>query len=606
MLCRHNATDVERKLIEADPTEAFPRSPRRRVWREVAARLGEEALAERLRAAEEAAGLPIPTLTASMYLDFQRSGRREGYQKPLKRRRRMLADLVIGECLEGRGRFLGAAMDLLWAICEESSWAWPAHQVNLGRMEAPYVDLLAAHTAMELAEARHLIGPDLDPAVNQRIAYEVTQRVLDPFLTRHDYWWMAPRPGRRANNWTAVCVGGVVGAAVYVDPDRARLAELIARGARCLDDYLASFGVDGASEEGVSYWSYGFGAFVVLAHLVEHYSVGTIPFMDEDILREIARFPLRTRMDAGAYATFSDSHERPPLRPALLAWLSRRLDIPDLMRLARESRSERAGNLTWALRDLFWRPSDEPGGDFVPARCDWMPDVAWMISRFDPEDPAALSLAVKGGDNNSSHNHNDLGAVVVRAFGKTFVLDPEPGAYVKKYFSGGRYEIFNCRSFGHAVPLPNGVEQRAAPEFVAETLERESTESRDRLRLDLTRAYPAEADVKSLVREVSLRRDTPRGAVEIVDEATFGSGAGTLTSQLVTSADVELGGDGVTLGDTEGAVTVRFDPKTVGVEVIPVAGVEMAGGPKDFFRVLFRTRVAAAEAEVRLRIESRP
>ena len=606
MLCRHNATDIERKLIEANPGEPFPRVSCRNAWREIAAEAGEEAVGAILRGAEEAAALPIPPLTASMYLDFLRSGRREGYSGPCNRRRHMLADLVLGECLEGRGRFMGAAADLLWAICEESSWAAPAHQQKLTKMETPFVDLMAAQTALELAEARHLIGEEMDPAIGQRIVYEVTRRIIEPFCSRHDFWWMAPRPGRRANNWTAVCVGAIVSAALYVEADRGRLAEVIARGARCLDDYLASFGVDGGCEEGLSYWNYGFGHFVILTHLIEHLSVGTIPFMDEDIVAEIARFPLRAMMDRGAWATFSDGSERPLNSPGLLVWLSRRLDIPDLMRLARQTPPGRSAGLTGALRDLLWGTDDAPSGDFVPARCDWFPDLAWLISRFRPEDPNALSLAVKGGDNNASHNHNDLGAVIVRAFGRTLVADPERGRYVRKYFSGGRYEVFNCRSLGHSLPLPNGVEQQAGPEFSAEVVERESTASRDRLVLDLTRAYPPEADLESLTREVSLRRDAARGAVEIVDRAAFRSGAGTLTSQLVTEAEVEVSEDTVVIGDSKGAILVRFDPEIVSVEVLRVNAVENAGGLTDFRRVVFTAVERAAEATLRLRIEPKP
>ena len=54
-------------------------------------------------------------------------------------------------------------------------------------------------------------------------------------------------PDRPVNNWTAVCNAGVAGAAIYLEPDAARLAEILARAARSLDDYLSTFDEDGGS-----------------------------------------------------------------------------------------------------------------------------------------------------------------------------------------------------------------------------------------------------------------------------------------------------------------------------------------------------------------------
>ena len=74
---------------------------------------------------------------------------------------------------------------------------------------------------------------------------------------------------RKVNNWTAVCNAGVVGAALYLEKDLSRLAEMIARAARSLDDYLLTFDQDGGSSEGPGYWSYGFGYYSILGQLVE-------------------------------------------------------------------------------------------------------------------------------------------------------------------------------------------------------------------------------------------------------------------------------------------------------------------------------------------------
>ncbi len=39
----------------------------------------------------------------------------------------MLAKLVLGECMEGQGRFLDDILNGIWTICEETYWGVPAH-----------------------------------------------------------------------------------------------------------------------------------------------------------------------------------------------------------------------------------------------------------------------------------------------------------------------------------------------------------------------------------------------------------------------------------------------------------------------------------------------
>ena len=99
----------------------------------------------------------------------------------------MLSNLALAECLEGEGRFLDPLLDVAWAICEESSWSWPAHQGDLADMGHPVIDLSVAMTALYLAELDLLLADRLDPALGRRIRYEVDRRCLAPLPG-------APRP----------------------------------------------------------------------------------------------------------------------------------------------------------------------------------------------------------------------------------------------------------------------------------------------------------------------------------------------------------------------------------------------------------------------------
>ena len=143
--------------------------------------------------------------------------------------------------------------------------------------------------------------------------------------------------------------------------------------------------------------------------------------------------------------------------------------------------------------------------------------MQWMIARYDPADPDALVVAVKGGHNDEMHNQNDVGNLIVHYRQTSPVADIGRGRYTRQYFSDGRYEVFVNTSLAHSVPVVTGCPQPPGEQYAAQVLEHHADKSSDRLRLDLTRAYPPEADLASLARTVTLHRDAPHGWVELVD-----------------------------------------------------------------------------------------
>ena len=154
MLGRHDPASIELALNETSPQPPFPPASDRAAWERVREAVGETTGFGGPRQGRGDARAEIPGLPATLYLEFSRAGSREGYEGPANRRREMLSDLALAECLEGEGRFLDPLLDVAWAICEESSWSWPAHQGDLADMDHPVIDLSVAMTALYLAELR--------------------------------------------------------------------------------------------------------------------------------------------------------------------------------------------------------------------------------------------------------------------------------------------------------------------------------------------------------------------------------------------------------------------------------------------------------------------
>jgi hypothetical protein len=264
--------------------------------------------------------------------------------------------------------------------------------------------------------------------------------------------------------------------------------------------------------------------------------------------------------------------------------------------------ARRLGQLTWALRSLWWAPDPSAGTTVVPAEREFFGGLHWLIARYAPANPDTLVLAAKGGHNEEMHNQNDVGAVIVHLGGESIVADPGRGRYTRAYFGPGRYDHLVNSSHGHATPVVNGLAQLAGREHRAELVEHRSTGTGDEMVLEMRAAYPAEADLVSLRRRVGLRRDVPGGLVELEDSARFATGEGTLESVLITFGEVDVLDEEVVLRGAGGALRATYDPQTVRADVHLESGVDLAEGPTDVRRVVFGWPAPRREGTIRLRL----
>jgi hypothetical protein len=643
MLARHNPADLEQIFRTTSPPPPFPPASDRAAWNEMRETLGQATVDELLAQAEEAASSPTPTLPATLWIDDARTGARGPYHDARFLRWTLLSSLVLGECLEGQGRYLDPLLDLAWAICEQSSWAAPGHlakwtQSELPDVQHPEIDLGAAGTALNLAEMDALLGHALHPALRARIRHEVNRRCLVPFLERHDHWWMYNVSTRlyTVGNWNAVCNAGVTGAALYLEPDPARLAAILARALRSLEDYLASFGADGGTSEGPGYWTYGFGFYTLLAHLVEARTEGRVSLLEGELVRRIAQYSLRMQLSPGRYPAFADCDPGATVNPTPLVYLARRLDLPALEALAREQppyRNHRC--LHWGLRRLFWRPTGVSDSDTLsppsyPPPSSWLGGLMVMVARAAPRAPDALVVAAKGGTNAEMHNHNDVGTLIVHLNRESLIADIGRGRYTAAYFSQppnypdvlarsslGHSAYFSQppnypdvlarSSLGHSVPVPNGQAQVRGRGHGATLLEHGANDTRDWMSIEFKDAYLETADLASLQRTITLHREacpgTPHAWVELVDRVRFATRPGTLDSVLMTFGEAEVAPPVVVLRGERATLRVRYDTETVSPSVDQLGDVDLFEGPRDVRRVRFALSPPALEATIRLRIE---
>ncbi|MFH1568344.1 MAG: hypothetical protein ABIL09_10150 [Gemmatimonadota bacterium] len=302
---------LQRLLLPRAEWRPFPPAGDRAAWEA----LPEPARRAHLERGERLLGHAWPALPAALFLEFARNGNRRRYEAPRDARRAALCDLVVAECMEGRGRFLDDIVNGIWTTCEETYWGVPAH-VNMQRAgrglpdaAEPTVDLFAAETGALLAWTLYLLGPELErvsPLVGPRIAGEVERRILAPCRTRDDFWWMG-FDGRRVNNWNPWVNSNWLTCALLLEADEPRRVATVARILASLDRFVDPYPADGGCDECPGYWGRAGASLSDCLELLHSASQRRIDVYDQPPIADMGRFIYRVHVAGPYYVNFADA-----------------------------------------------------------------------------------------------------------------------------------------------------------------------------------------------------------------------------------------------------------------------------------------------------------
>ena len=127
----------------------------------------------------------------------------------------------------------------------------------------------------------------------------------------------------------------------------------------------------------------------------------------------------------------------------------------------------------------------------------WYPDTQFCYIKNESD----WFFAAKGGHNNESHNHNDIGTFILYKGAVPVFVDAGVGTYTKKTFSRDRYTIWSMQSGWHNLPEINGISQKNGGEFKARNVEANGKGKAKSFKLDIAGAYNSDARCKSWTRE---------------------------------------------------------------------------------------------------------
>lgn len=578
--------------------------------------------------ADKVNSTPWPEMLATEELEYARNGNRSRFEAISFGRRSRLADLVLGECATGQGRYLDQIANGIWLVCEESFWGVPAHLgaqkagVGLADVAEPIIELFGAETAATMGWVVYLLERQLNtvsPRLAERVHLEAKRRILDPYFARTDFSWMGlnGKP-HRLNNWNPWINSNVLTANLLLEQDAARRAAVVEKICRSVDEYLADYSPDAGCEEGPGYWARSAGSFFdCCATLVSAHGGRGDAVLQHPFTRAMGQYICNVHIAGNWFVNYGDAHPHDAPPPDLAYRFGRATGNPMLERFgAFDAKTQGTGaqgaSLRAALSDggvaslsrLLARVmvaneiASAAAEDALP-RDAWYPHLGLMTAREREGSAEGFFLAAQAASNGRSHSHNDSGSFLVFHAGEPVFIDVGPEAYTATTFSKDRYTLWPMQSAYHNLPTIGGVMQHDGAAYRATGLKYATSDSAASLTADLATAYPKEAGARRWTRTLTL--DRSKGIVQIVEDFQLERPVEVALS-LMTAVEPAIQSDGVRIG----TALLRFNSAELRAAVERIAitdeGLRHSWGAA-VYRIRLVSAAPVAQATWRLEVQ---
>jgi len=504
----------------------------------------------------------IPEQPDDLYLDFSRTGNRTRWQRVSGRRRGRIRIFALAECMENKGRFVPAFEEIVRVLCSERTWVMPAHDRDLTNFHGKSVDidLGSSGLAWSLATADYLLADKLSSEARRLLRENLDRRIFQPYREmvsgrREKNWWMTG-----TNNWNAVCLASVTGSALAVIDSPEDRALFIAAAEHYSKNFLEGFTDDGYCSEGLGYWNYGFGYYIMLCESIYQATSGKVDLLQDAKVKQAATFGSRIEIINGVYPAFADCSIRAEPSSSLMYFISRRFAL-GLRKWEQYDPVSGSGSLYQSMMYSFpnsaSRSLPTQNASEGPGIRSWFENAGVLICRPARNSTSSLAVALKGGHNNEHHNHNDVGSFVVVLDDRPLLLDPGGEVYTARTFSGRRYESNVLNSFGHPVPIVNGKLQRTGRQASGRIVRNEFTKDADTLLLDFSSAYDV-PELKKLQRKFDYSR-LDLGSLTVTDEVVFSRPCDFGTALITFDEWQQLSDSSLVIRDQNKALRVDID-----------------------------------------------
>lgn len=452
---------------------------------------------------------------ATAYLEFERSGDRNIMQGPLGQNTQAVADLLMAELAEGKGRFIDDLIDGVFRLCEMTTWASSAHNIlqKTGRALPSYDDLILdlgdGNISNMLSWTYYFLKDEfakVDPEISRRLRHELQKRTMDVYMNNDTLWWMARRnKGSMQNNWNPWCNSNALLTFMLLENDKDVLANVVYESMRSVDEYINYVKSDGACEEGPSYWGHAAGKMFDYLEMLKTITGGKVDVFDDESIKNMGEYIYRSYVGNGWVVNFADASAKGGGDAFLIYRYGKAVNSEGMKRFAgllmpKVSAPQPSVDFyrLFSSLDIVDELSKVTPG-IIHEQFTWYPqtEFCYLSSK------EGLCFAGKGGFNNESHNHNDVGTFNLYLDETPVMIDAGVGTYTRQTFSGERYKIWTMQSNFHNLPMINGVPQSFGSQYKSAN----ATAKKNFFSVDIAKAYPENAQVEKWIRSYQLKGD---------------------------------------------------------------------------------------------------
>lgn len=427
-------------------------------------------------------------------------------------------------------RYALRCWEQLDAMCSWPDWGANRHFLDAGI------------AAKGIAIAYDGLYDYLTATQRSRLATAVRNYVLQPGKTQIETntgvwkWYLSN------DNWNGICHGGMIMAALAIyETDPSFNSKVIALATNGILPYMQSLAPDGASEEGMSYWSYGLSNTFLAFESLKRCLSTTYGLAEQSGFAKTGWFPY---LMSGPVATASlgDDYLYVGKSNKFLSyfWFSKYTGNADLAKTHYDAcLSVNANDLVkmngWTDLLFYDKTLVNSGSSAVFPLEGYLRGIDYMYIRENNNSDETLYIGMHGGDNKASHGHLDAGSFFIQASGETWAQGnlgletPYPADYftitapaytaapTTSATTKGRFYYYRVKTEGKNCLVFN---PDARPEQNPDGSATLSTKAHDGSGgyhvIDLTNVYSR--DVSAYKRGVKLNRNT--GVITVQDEFT--------------------------------------------------------------------------------------
>jgi hypothetical protein len=548
-----------------------------------------------------------PSIKATDFLEFIRSGDRRGevFGAP----KNALLSLMMGEIVEGKGRFIDQIINGVWFYCEQGWWGWSAHMylqkapVGLPDANDHTIDLGVGEMANLLSWTWYYFHGEFDkihPLISVRLKNEIQKKAIQPYLDRTDFWWMGIEDQSHINNWNPWINFNMLNCILLMEDDPVRKIAGVQKIIRSLDVFLNSYPDDGGCNEGPSYWGAAGAQLFKSLTLLKKITSGDLDVSDHPLVQNIGKYIYKVYIHLPYFVNFADADAKTDSSPLQIYMYGKSINDTIMQQFG----AFLAQNTGWGKQVFGGTPDEQITNlllrdEILNAKAEealisdfWLPDTEVGGARDHKGSYKGFFFAAKGGFNAESHNHNDVGSCVLYFDGYPVLIDVGRETYNAKTFSRNRYEIWTMQSQYHNLPKVNGIDQHAGKEFKATNTNFTNTATKVIFSTDIASAYPEEAKAESWKRTYILQKGK---SFDITDEYKLYEKTGQPTSlNLMTCGSVTINKPGLLiLKNAKNSFNMQYNPMQVepSMEFIPIVDKKLKSyWPDGLTRIVFHVK----------------